>query len=378
MNSPERYEKARNITLLGALINVLQGVFKVIFGWLGHSHGLIADGFHSFSDVITDALVIFAARYGNQGADTDHPYGHGRIETAATVALAILVAMAGFGIMLDASEHFFMPKAIKSPLGYTLVIAIFSMVANEVVFRLTFKQAKSIKHQLLEANAFHHRSDAACSAIVIIGIAGSIMGWIYLDTIAAMIVGLMIIKMGWNLAWSNMQELVDTGLDETTLNAIKDTIRQVEGVRALHQLRTRSMAGMVLLDVHILVDPRLSVSEGHYITAQVDTILMKKFENIVDVTVHVDPENDETSLPSEALPSREALQTLLDARWRSIRGYASILALNMHYLNGKLILEVTLPLSILSEPSESVALQSAYADAVKDIEGIEEVCLLFR
>jgi cation diffusion facilitator family transporter len=378
MNSPERYEKARNITLVGAVVNVLQGILKVIFGWLGHSHGLIADGLHSFSDVITDILVIFAAHYGNQDADIDHPYGHGRIETAATVALAILVAMAGFGIVLDAIEHFLAPKAATAPLIYTLVIAIFSMVANEVVFRLTLKQAKSIKHQLLEANALHHRSDAACSAIVIVGIAGSLMGWVYLDAIAAMIVGLMIIKMGWNLAWLNVQELVDTGLDEATLKAIKDTIRQVEGVRALHQLRTRSMAGRVFLDVHILVDPHLTVSEGHYITAQVESALRGKFENIVDVTVHVDPENDETSLPSKALPSREALQTLLEARWRSIRGYDAILTLNMHYLNGKLILEVTLPLTILSEPAEGAALQALYADAVKDIAAIEAVCLLFR
>lgn len=373
----KRYEVARNITLAGALVNAVQGTFKCIFGWTGHSHALIADGLHSLSDLITDIVVIFAARYGSEDADKEHPYGHGRIETVATVLLAILVVLAGLGIMYDAGEHFFTHKIADVPHWYTLLIAIFSLIANEVIFRLTYKHAKDMQHQLLEANAWHHRSDAASSAVVMVGISGALLGWIYLDSIAAIIVGIMIIKMGWDLVWLNVQELVDTGLDEKTVEAIRNTIREVKGVRALHQLRTRSMAGNVLVDVHILVDPQLSVSEGHYITAQVDSVLMKKFKNIVDVTVHVDPENDETTLPSKDLPSREALLEILKSHWESLPGYNSM-SLNIHYLNGKLILEVVLPLAILSDFTHSESLQKSYAEAVKDILVIEEVYLLFR
>jgi cation diffusion facilitator family transporter len=378
MQALKRYQQARNITLAGAVTNAIQGIVKFVFGWLGHSHALVADGVHSLSDLITDILVIFAAYYGSQGADREHPYGHGRIETVATVALAVLIALAGLGIMYDSAEHFFTSKAIGRPHLYTLIIAVLSVIANEIIFRLTLQKARVLEHQLLEANAWHHRSDAASSAIVVVGIGGTMAGFPYSDVIAAVIVGVLIVKMGVGLAWSSVQELVDTGLDELTLNSIKNAVRNVQGVRALHQLRTRSMAGNILLDVHILVDGKLSVSEGHYISTQVETLLMRDFKNIVDVTVHVDPENDETSLPSQALPGREDLKDLLESRWKKLKGYERILALNIHYLNGKLILEVVLPLSILSEPKEGQALQSIYAEAIKDVEGVEEVYLLFR
>lgn len=378
MKSVERYQQARNITLVGALINAIQGGLKFFFGFIGQSHALIADGVHSLSDLITDILVIFAARYGSQSADSEHPYGHGRIETAATVALAILIILAGVGIMYGSAEHFFTTKTIEIPRLYTLIIAIFSAVANEIIFRLTLYKAKSIKHQLLEANAWHHRSDAASSGIVVLGIGGSLLGWVYLDVIAAFVIGIMIIKMGWELAWSNVQELIDTGLDQPTLDAIKKTIKQVPGVHALHQLRTRKMAGNILVDVHILVAGQLSVSEGHYIATQVHAILMEDFPDITDVTVHVDPENDEVTPSPQNLPSRNSLNKLLESRWKQLKGYDVIYALNIHYLNGKLILEVVLPLSVLSHPTEKDALRAAYLDAVKGMEGVEAVYLLFR
>lgn len=374
----QRYEQARNVTLIGAVSNVLQGILKFTFGWVGHSHALVADGVHSFADVITDVLVIFAAYYGSQGADREHPYGHGRIETAATVALAVLIVLAGLGIMYDAGEHFFTSKAIEIPRLYTLIIAIVSVIANEIVFRLTFQKAKVFQHQLLEANAWHHRSDVASSAIVVIGITGAMMGFPYLDAVAAIVVGVLVIKMGFGLAWSNVQELVDTGLDEATLNAIKNAVKSVPGVRALHQLRTRSMAGNILLDVHILVDGQVSVSEGHYVATQVETLLIRDFKDIVDVTVHVDPENDETSVPSQGLPPRPVLKELLESRWKALKGYDQILAFNIHYLNGKLILEVVLPLSILSESTEGEGLQAVYAEAVRDLGIVEEVCVLYK
>ncbi len=378
MKSLERYQQARNITFAGAVINGIQGIFKLVFGWLGSSHALAADGVHSLSDLITDILVIFAARYGSQDADIDHPYGHGRIETAASVALAILIVLAGFGIMYASAEHFFTTKKFEIPHFYTLVIAIFSVIANEVIFRLTLYKARLIKHQLLEANAWHHRSDAASSLIVVVGVGGSLLGWIYLDIISALIVGIMIIKMGWELAWSNVQELVDTGLDAATLSSIKSTIINTPGVCALHQLRTRQMAGNILIDVHILVDGQLSVSEGHYIASQVEAALISHFESVIDVTVHVDPENDEISTPSKDLPSRQELNDLLKVRWQQLKGYEVISALNIHYLKGKLILEVVLPISVLSTPRESETLQTSYMNAVKDIKGIEKVYLLFQ
>lgn len=374
----ERYQKTRNITLIGALINGIQGIFKLIFGGLGHSHALIADGLHSLSDLITDVLVIFAAHYGSQRADQDHPYGHGRIETAATVALAILIIVTGFGIMYGAAEHFVTTQVAEIPRIYTLIIAIFSAIANEIIFRLTLRQAKSLQHSLLEANAWHHRSDAASSAIVVLGIGGALLGWLYCDLLAALFVGVLIIKMGWQLAWTNLRELVDTGLDEATLQAIKKTIKETPGVRELHQLRTRSMAGRYFIDLHILVDGQISVSEGHYIAAKVHATLMANFSNIIDVTVHVDPENDECSEPSENLPTRDAITPWLATRWSSLTGNDAILKLTLHYLNGKLIIEVVLPIGVLADVNEAQVLQKAYQTAVSDRDDIDRVYVLFQ
>jgi cation diffusion facilitator family transporter len=376
--STERYRKTRDITLIGALINGVQGILKLIFGGLGHSHALIADGLHSLSDLITDVLVIVAAHYGSQNADHDHPYGHGRIETAATVALSILIIVAGLGIMYGAGEHFVTTKVAEIPHLYTLMIAVFSAIANEIIFRLTLRQAKSLQHALLEANAWHHRSDAASSAIVVLGIGGALLGWLYCDLLAALFVGVLIIKMGWQLAWTNLRELVDTGLDQATLQAIKKAIKETPGVRELHQLRTRSMAGRYFIDVHILVDGHISVSEGHYIATKVHALLMANFSNIMDVTVHVDPENDEQSEPSENLPTRDAITEWLATRWSSLAGNDAILKLTLHYLNGKLTLEVVLPISVLGDVSEAQSLQKAYQVALKERDDIEVVHVLFQ
>lgn len=334
-----RYQEAKYATLWGALKNALLGSLKVVLGFTGHSHALVADGFHSFSDLLSDLLVLLASRWGCEEADANHPYGHQRIETAASMFLAFLLMSVGLLIGYNAVLHFIGKHAYETPHFYVLIVALISALFNEILYQYTHFTAKKIKSDLLLANAWHHRSDAFSSMVVLIGVAGAYMGYFWFDSLAAAIVGIMIIKMGAELAWTSICELVDTGVSPELLENIGNIIAKTTGVEAIHQLRTRSMAGAVFVDVHVLVNPQLSVSEGHYIAEQVYKNLLEKIEQVKDVTVHVDSEDDTTVSQSLDLPARAELLTLLsqhsDFPWNSHSSQIMI-----HYIQGKIYLDM--------------------------------------
>lgn len=332
----DRYWQAKKVTLIGAFINALLGVVKLAGGFLYHSHALVADGVHSFADLFTDVLVLFASKYGSQDADDSHPYGHQRIETAATLFLAILLIIAGSGIAWHAIDEL-IQNSHTIPGWMSLPIIAISIIANESLFHYTRYVGKRIQSQLIIANAWHHRSDAASSLVVLLGLIGSLSGFVALDAIAAIVVGVMIIKMGWDYAWNSVAELVDTAVDPQLLAEIRNIICQVDGVEEIHQLRTRLMGGDILVDVHILVSSKISVSEGHYIAQHVHRTLLKQLESIKDVIVHVDPEDDERCLPSLHLPNRSAL----DGKLQLVRAdFPDVLFWKVHYLNGKMSLDI--------------------------------------
>ncbi len=337
MQHNERYKQAKKVTLIGALINALLGFTKLIGGIFFHSHALVADGIHSFSDLVTDAMVLFASKYGSQDADESHPYGHQRIETAATFLLALVLILAGTGIAWDSIDEI-IHGTHTTPGFLALPIALLSILANEVLFHFTRHVGKRIHSDLIIANAWHHRSDAASSTVVLFGLIGSIVGYRFLDPLAAIIVGLMIIKMGWSYGWNSVKELVDTAVEPHLLAKIKYIIRQVDGVQKIHQLRSRMMGQDVFIDVHILVSPFISVSEGHFIAQHVHLALVDKIDRVKDVTVHVDPEDDEISRPSLHLSNRITLENRLLQQWRE--DYPEIQSWVIHYLDGKLTIDL--------------------------------------
>lgn len=337
MKQQERYWQAKKVTLIGAVVNAILGCVKLVGGVLFHSHALVADGIHSFSDLITDIMVVFASKYGSQDADVTHPYGHQRIETAATLMLALLLILAGAGIAWDSIDEL-IHAAVEKPGWYALPIALLSIVANEILFHYTYYIGKQIQSPLVLANAWHHRSDAASSIVVALGLSGSLFGFTYLDAIAAIIVGCLIIKMGVNYGWNSVKELVDTAVEPSLLTKIEQIIQSVDGVEKIHQLRSRSMGGDIFIDVHILVSPYISVSEGHYIAQHVDGALLSQLPAVKDVTVHVDPEDDEISCPSLHLPNRETLQQELLFAWQ--KDHPALQSWTLHYLDGKMIIDL--------------------------------------
>jgi len=363
-----RYYQAKKVTLLGALTNVLLGVMKLVGGIAYHSHGLVADGLHSFSDLISDFLVLFASKYGSLNADANHPYGHQRIETAATLFLALLLIVAGLAIVWSTVDEFIYHDA-RTPQWLSLPIIIVSILANELLFYYTRYIGKTINSQLIITNAWHHRSDAASSLVVLLGLIGALAGAPYLDALAAALIGVLIIKMGWHYAWNSTKELVDTAVDTERLEQITAVIQSVQGVKKIHQLRSRLMASDIFIDVHILVDPKITVSEGHYIAQHVHQSLVAQIGNVKDVTVHVDPEDDEVYCPSLHLPSRSVLQELLE---QVHIDFPQILFWNIHYLAGKIKIDFVCAAGF----KEWVALKKRVMTALDLQKDIAEVRLL--
>lgn len=336
MTEQTRYKTIKHVTIIGAIVNALQGFAKLFGGIYMHSHALVADGIHSFSDLITDVMVIIGAKYGSISADATHPYGHQRIETATTLFLSILLILAGVAIGWDAF-HEILHRQEDFPNPWALALISAAIIANEMLFQYTYRTGKRIQSELLIANAWHHRADALSSLVVLIGLIGTLLGYKSFDAIAAIIVSLLIIKIGVQYGWSSIRELVDTAVEPELLSRIETTIKQVPGVIKIHQLRSRSMAGNIFIDVHIQVTPWISVSEGHFIAQNVHQTLVLQYERINDVTVHVDPEDDEISSPSHHLPQRAKIEALLNP-WKN--QYPELQNFIIHYLNGQVTIDL--------------------------------------
>jgi cation diffusion facilitator family transporter len=335
-----RYREVRKVTVVGGVVDLLLGIVKILVGNTANSQALIADGVHSLSDLATDFLVLFAAKHSHREADEEHPYGHGRIETVATVILGVALALVAIGICYDALQRMRDPELLGHPGVLALLVALVSVVSKEIIYHYTVRAARRLRSNMLHANAWHSRSDAISSIIVVLGVAGTMYGFTYLDAIAAAAVGLMIAKIGWDLLWQSLQELIDTSLEEDKVAAIRKAILDVSGVRALHMLRTRRSGSDALVDVHILVDPGLSVSEGHMIGEHVRTRLIGAMDDVSDVTVHIDPEDDEVASPCSHLPLRDEVMRRLEKRWAKLDPEPDIEKVVLHYLDGKVHVDI--------------------------------------
>ena len=335
-----RYKEVRKVTLVGAFVDLVLGVVKIVIGLSSGSQALVADGVHSLSDLATDFLVLFAAKHSHRAADAEHPYGHGRIETVATVVLGAALIIVAIGITYDAMRRMLEPELLMHPGTLALVVALVSVASKEAIYQYTASAARRLRSKMLHANAWHSRSDAISSIVVVIGIGGAMAGYPYLDAIAAVTVALMIAKIGWDLLWKSLQELIDTSLEDEEVDAIRNSIIDVHGVQALHMLRTRRSGNDALVDVHILVDPTLSVSEGHQIGEQVRTGLIGQMDDISDVTVHIDPEDDEVASPCDNLPSRTEILQRLERQWHALDLGPGIDQVMLHYLDGKVHVDV--------------------------------------
>ncbi|MGF6379841.1 cation diffusion facilitator family transporter [Paraburkholderia atlantica] len=336
----EKQRVARKSTFASIAVNTVLMTLQIIIGTIAHSQALVADGVHSLADLISDFVVLIANRHSGAKPDADHNYGHSRYETVASLFLGALLISVGVGMLWRAGTRLADLQNIPAVHMSALAVAVLVLVCKETLFRYMLREAKRVRSAMLIANAWHARSDAASSLVVGIGVIGSLVGLRLLDPIAAAIVGFMVARMGWTFGWDALQDLSDRALDETAAADMRALLMSTPGVRDVHEMRTRKMGDFALVDAHILVDPMISVSEGHYI-AESARLRVLTDKRVLDALIHVDPENDALAHPPVDLPPRERVTAEVDAALAA--GGLRAAAVNLHYLSTGLDVEVVLP-----------------------------------
>lgn len=284
----ERGAAALRSTWVSVAVNLVLTIVQVTVGVLARSQGLIADGIHSLSDLVADFVVLVASHHSRKDADIDHPYGHQRFENAASLVLGVLLLVVGIGMLWSAVHKLQAPETVPVVHAVALWVAGLALLAKEGLFRYMLRVAKRVKSSMLVANAWHARSDAASSLVVGLGIAGNLAGYTILDPIAALIVGFLIAKMGWSFGWDALHDLMDRAVDEEEVGAIRQTLLETPGVNGVHDLRTRKMGDMIMVDAHIEIDSGITVEAGHDIAVAARDSVMRR-HRVLNVMTHVDP-----------------------------------------------------------------------------------------
>jgi len=375
LKSSNRKQESQKISVIGGIVNLALSVVKVVVGFFGNSGAMIADGIHSLSDLLSDWVVWYASKHANEEPDAEHPYGHERFETVATLGLSFFLVVVGTGIIFDASMRLFNAEPLSFA-NWLISISIISIASKEALYWYTIFVANKIKSQMLKANAWHHRSDALSSIVVLLGIFGAINGYYYLDSLAAMIVGLLIIYIGWKLGFSATKELVDTSIDPEDTKKLMTELLKIKGVSDVHSLRTRQIGHKKSADVHVQVSPFLSVSEGHIITVSVERVAKECVEDLDDVIVHIDAEDDESHKPYKDLPERAEALKILEQSLKLEKSNYKIERTQLHYLNGEILVDFFLSLDYLSD-KKSDEIKSELSDIVCKLPGFGEVKIYF-
>lgn len=363
-DDPLRHTLAKKSTWVSVGVNVLLTAIQIFVGFIAHSQSLIADGLHSLSDMVCDFLVLFASYHSKNPADEGHPYGHGRVETAASFALGAVLTLTGGGIMVAAAMKLQNIENLPPVAPLALWIAGVALIAKEGLFRYMLHVGERLRSPMLIANAWHARSDAASSLVVAVGIGGNLLGFIFADSVAAIIVGFMIVRMGIVFAWDAFQELIDAGLSVEEVDSIRQTLIDTPGIENLHELRTRRMAHRALVDAHILVNPRISVSEGHSIAERARARVLQSHPAVVDVLVHVDPEDDlNHDTNAQRMPGRDELISHLAPMIEELPKPERIV---FHYIGGKVEAEVFLPHHFFKNGAALVKAERLVAKRIAD------------
>ena len=295
ITTKEREKKIFKTTLFGSIVNFLLLTFKFIAGIVGNSSAMLADAIHSLSDFITDIIVIVFIRLSNKPEDEDHDYGHGKYETLATSIIGIILLGVGVGILLSGSKSIFkwyMGEELEPPTLLAFIAALLSIFIKELLFRYTKRQAKVVNSQAVEANAWHHRSDAFSSFGTSLGIGGAIFlgtHWRVLDPIAAVVVSFFIIHIAIKLLIPSLEELLEKSLPREVENRIKSIVLSFPEVSNPHQIRTRQIGSYYAIEMHIVMDGDLTLYEAHRVTEDIEDKLREVFGKRTHIGIHVEP-----------------------------------------------------------------------------------------
>ncbi len=282
------------VTIIGSIINVILVIVKIALGTMGNSRALVADGVHSLTDLVTDVIVIAGLIIGSKPQDESHHYGHGKVETLAEMGLGGILILAGLAIVYDA-VHAMLSGVSGPPLPIVIPAAIVSIVLKEYLYHITIRAARRNDRPSLVANAWHHRSDALTSIGVLVGAGMAIMfpAMAILDALVGLVVAAMIIKVGSGIAWEAAMRIIDTAPSDDYMTRVSDLIMSVPGVRSVRNLRMRHVGSLIAVEVHLGMDPEMSVRESHDLATEVKRFVLERDSRIFDVLVHVEPEDSE-------------------------------------------------------------------------------------
>lgn len=284
----ERQAAALRSTLVSVLLNTALSIAQFVIGIVGNSAALVADAIHSLSDLLSDFIVLLANKHSAKAPDDKHPYGHYRFETAASLAIGVLLIVVGLGMLWSGYPKLTSPESLPPVHKITLITALFTLLAKELLFRYLLRVGQNVRSTMLVANAWHARSDAASSLVVALGIGASLAGFPLADPLAALIVGLMITRMGWRFFYNAFDDLMDSGVDSETEERIRHLLLDTPGVLGIHGLKTRKLGDMIWVEVDLEMDGELTILEGHEIAAEARRRVMQQ-EAVLDVMTHFDP-----------------------------------------------------------------------------------------
>jgi cation diffusion facilitator family transporter len=272
-------------------VNLGLFLLKITAGWLGRSQALMADGVHSLSDLLSDVVVLLGLKWGRQEEDETHPFGHARIETISGMLIGLLLVGTGVALAYRSISAIYYHTE-SSPGMSAIIAAAISIGVKEGLYWYTLRVGRRIKSLALIANAWHHRSDALSSIAVLVGVTGAYLSpaWAMADAYAALLVTFFVAKIGAELIWSAAKEVIDTAPDRKVMAELATTALEVEGVRQTHDIRARLSGGRIFAEVHIVVDPDLTVQAGHEIADNVKQRLLQGVAGMARVIVHVDPD----------------------------------------------------------------------------------------
>lgn len=299
-----RARAVRRVTVVGLIANILLSAVKFAAGVFGHSQVLVADAVHTLADSTTDLTILIGVRYWSRPPDKSHPHGHGRIEAVITLAIAAALGGVAVGMTYSALAGLRGPQ-VPPPGWIAFAAAVLSIVVKEGLYRITVRVGQRVKSSAVIANAWHHRSDGLSSipAAAAVALAAIVPAWSFVDPVAAVLVSLFVLHAAWKIGWPALEQLIDAGASEAERRRIERLAAETPGVREVHQVRTRYVGPGIQADLHVLVDAEATVRQGHDVATAVKRRLLDDGPDVLDVVVHVEPDDAEQRSPKRGLQS---------------------------------------------------------------------------
>ncbi len=377
MKKPDLSEKhALSVTWLGLIANLLLAIAKGLIGVIAHSSALIADAGHSFSDLLSDIVTLWAVRMAGIPKDENHPYGHGKFETVGSFVVALMLVFTGIGVAWHVLNKMVSSEVPGIPALWMVIIAI---VVKEALFHLTRMVSRLSGSRILLANAWHHRSDAISSVAALVGIAGAHLGVPMMDPIAGVLVAGLIVKAGIDIGYESLRELTDEIPEEEVINELKKILADVEGVDNYHELRARRMGPNLLVDMHIKVDSMMSISAAHQVAERVRVQILEKIPAVNEVLVHVDAEDDfidevvnDTSKKISLMRPQNEIEEDVKNILNEIPEITGLTHIYCHYLNQKLSIQINIMLDVEMRIIDAQKIASIARFKIEQIKDIED------